>query len=134
MDQKKQDLNPELKQIYERVMNTQVSKPETPIAGSATPPPPATPDAASAQTAPPPPQPNPTGAPFISNAAPKPITENKTFVFTGNKIVTPQNQPHAPANTATPAKKGVTGPIIGVLVVILVVVWGVFWAKIFALF
>ena len=136
MDPKKQDLNPELKQIYDRVMNTQVAKPSgaEPLRGgapTASPQPqtPTIPQPTVAQpvTAPPPQTPPP------PQAAPQPISEPKDFVFTGNKIISPQGEIHADTHAAD-SKKGLSGSIIAVLVVILVIAWGAFWAKIFGLF
>lgn len=124
MDPKKQDLNPELKQIYDRVMNTQVpNKPVNPPAPQAAAPTPVE------QTPPVPaqpamPQPQPT---------PQPISGAKSFVFTGNKIITPQGA-NQNATQTTSTKKGIPGSLIAVLIVILVIAWGALWAKIFGLF
>lgn len=125
MDPKKQDLNPELKQIYDRVMNTQVAKStaspqsQTPIISQPTVAQPVT--VAPPQTSPP------------TQAVPQPISEPKAFVFTGNKIITPQGEAHLGTQT-TASKKGLSGSIITILVVILVIAWGALWAKIFGLF
>ncbi len=129
MDPKKQDLNPELKQIYDRVMNTQVpNKPSgTEPLQNVTPTPSPQPSISTpqgpTQAAPLPPQP----------AAPQPISEPKSFVFTGNKVITPQDGGQGTTQTAG-TKKGIPGILIGVLVVILVIAWGALWAKIFGLF
>ena len=138
MDPKKQDLNPELKQIYDRVMNTQVgSKPsgaeslppgQSPLGGGG----------GGAPATPPPTQPHVPVQPAPAQTTPQPvvlqpISEPKSFVFTGNKIVSPQGGTHTDSNVIT-SKKGLSGSIIAVLVVILVIAWGSFWAKIFGLF
>ncbi len=147
MDPKKQqNLTPELKQIYERVMNTQVKK-DTPQA-SATPqpatttttPPPASPTTPPENTAPATPQTPQAPAQneaFLSSVPPRPITDSsKPFVFTG-KAPKPEEHAQQPSGspTATPTKsKKISTPIIVVLVVVLVIVWGVFWAKLLGLF
>ena len=119
MDPKKSELNPELKEIYERVMNTQVKDESQP---QSTPPP-------QQQTTPPPPP----AAPQPPNPAPQTPVTSTNFVFTGNKVTTPEpmhiSQPQAHSG---PAKK-MSGSIIAILVVILIVVWGLFWAKLFGL-
>ena len=126
MDPKKQDLNPELKQIYDRVMNTQApNAPVTPLPSR---------EAGSSFAGQVPFQPAPAQAipQPAQPAAPQPISEPKAFVFTGNKIMTPQGETHT-SNVIT-SKKGLSGSIIAVLVVILVIAWGALWAKIFGLF
>lgn len=161
MDPKKQDLTPELKQIYERVMNTQVKKPEGVTQGVGQPTPPAAGQTPSVGTlsggaglsgastpAPPPPPPLSNVAPnptppqgstqpnegFLSSVPPRPVTESKSFVFTGNKITTPQSSPIAGAQTGLAGGKKISGKIIALLVVVLFVVWAVFWTKFFGLF
>ena len=137
MDPKKQELNPELKEIYDRVMNTQV-KSESQPQSTPSQTPPATPQA---PTAPPPPagQIPLRGAtaeasqdPSLSSAPVRPLVDTKPFVFTGNKVTT-QQEPHTSQSQMFSTPKRVSGPVIAVLVVILIVVWALFWAKIFGL-
>ncbi|OGH16984.1 MAG: hypothetical protein A3C30_01900 [Candidatus Levybacteria bacterium RIFCSPHIGHO2_02_FULL_40_18] len=140
MDPKKQELNPELKQIYDRVMNTQVktqaptsapavssqptlSVPASPSQGGQNP------------SAPPPPASVPPGGASQPGASAPPVggIQSTPFVFTGNKITTPQlSQTSQPQMNTAPAKK-ISGPMIAVGVVILIVIWAFFWAKIFGL-
>ena len=60
--------------------------------------------------------------------------DDKSFVFTGNKITTPQpaegptGQKHA-----TSSGKKMSGPLIMILIIVLIIVWGLFWAKFFGL-
>lgn len=146
MDPKKQNLTPELKQIYDRVMNTQVKKPE-PAAPVAAPTTTTAPNAApQTPVAAANPNPTPTTAPqqpqpggnvgnnaFLSSTPPRPLTGDKTFVFTGNKMTTAQGttEVHAPG---TVAKKKISPPILIAGIVVGVVVWALIWAKVFGLF
>lgn len=116
MDPKKQELTPELKQIYDRVMNTQVKPSPAPQqAPTATPPPP------QAQQAP-----NQTSQEsFLSSVPPRPVTAAQSFAFSGKT---------AESQEAESGKKMDAGKIIAAGVVILVIVWAVFWAKFFELF
>jgi hypothetical protein len=112
MDSKKQELSPELKQVYERVMNTQVAKdtaaPGTPATSAPQTPAPAV-AAPSVQTQPSPqPSAAPTPAPTIANL-------KGTTAKGGSKSM-------------------LSGKVIGLLVVVLLAVWGVFWAKLFGMF
>ncbi|OGH18619.1 MAG: hypothetical protein A2868_02545 [Candidatus Levybacteria bacterium RIFCSPHIGHO2_01_FULL_40_15b] len=146
MDPKKQELNPELKEIYDRVMNTQAkseaqsqSAPPQPLQTTSVPTPvkQAAPfanaeNAPTAVSAPP-----AGGAPpgTVWNPAPQPgsfaSAQSAPFVFTGNKVTTPQT-PHATqSQTNLASSKKISGPIIVVLVVILIVMWALFWAKFF---
>lgn len=149
MDPKKQDLTPELKQIYERVMNTQVQKlaPSPPSTTPGTTPPAAT---SAPVSSPQPPIPNmPAGTPqaaqppqapttpqqggFLSSVPPRPLTDTQSFAFTGNKVTTqPASQGH-PQKGIVEGKK-ISTPIIALLVVVLITAWGLFWAKFFGLF
>ncbi len=145
MDPKKQDLTPELKQIYDRVMNTQVagktpaglnSAPDTPISST----PPTNTQSQSAAT----PLVNPTisqpgttqesvSQPFLSSVPPRPIADTKPFVFTGKKIETSSTLPEGNQVQANGSKK-MSGKIIAVSVGALIILWSVFWAKFFGLF
>ncbi len=152
MDQtKKQNLTPELKQIYDRVMNTQVQAkaatpaPTTPSApavgqmpvnGMQT----ATPPIATSTNAAPNPMPTqPKSAmkftPPAGGATSSPIAgQDKSFVFTGNKMTTPQaGGSTIKVQTGAGGKRMPSVAIAG-LVVVLLVVWGVFWAKLLGLF
>ena len=164
MDPKKQDLNPELKQVYDRVMNTKVAAqgnaPSEQTAPGTPPPPSVAPNpqnplgAAPGSTSPQTSQENtpqsPPGASpmqgsaqapvqgtpqnqFLSSAPPRPVAGGTgSFVFTGNKVITPQGGAQA---QKTGGGKGLfSSKIILLLVLILIAVWGVLWAKIFALF
>ncbi len=141
MDSKKQNLTPELKQIYDRVMNTQVeAKPATGTAPTPqTPPPPAaapittTPPLNTATTTPEAPKSAmkitpPAGGVQAPGAAT--MNTDKPFVFSGNKVTTPQGT----TSVKVEGSKGVSGVVIAGLVVVLLVVWGVFWAKLLGLF
>ena len=158
MDQKKQNLTPELKEIYDRVMNTQVQNaPGTPMNGNdaaKTPPIPEN-HPQNTMTAPAAPQPSPVPNPSpvppppppaaaqpaqptqpatnaTSNpAAPNPIGKNSNFVFTGNKMTTPAGTATVQVNSGG---KKISGMVIVGLVLVLLAVWAVFWAKIFGLF
>ncbi len=93
MDNKK-GLKPELKEIYERVMNTNSSS-TTPKTPSPKPTPPPEPLAGTV--------PEKATEPFLTSSAPRPISDSSTFVFSSHgKNNTPQS---APAHTATPAPK-----------------------------
>lgn len=61
------------------------------------------------------------------------MNSDKPFVFSGNKITTPQVGTSAVKVAGAPGK-GVPGVAIAGLVVVLLVVWGVFWAKLLGLF
>ncbi|KKQ96068.1 MAG: hypothetical protein A3C27_01450 [Candidatus Levybacteria bacterium RIFCSPHIGHO2_02_FULL_39_36] len=151
MDPKK-NLTPELKQIYDRVMNTQVKKPENPTetpSGPITNPVPSpieanvTPSPLPSQEPIQQPSPNPaapspintapTNEAFLSSVPPRPLTDTKPFVFTGNKISSPQvktetgNQAHVSQN------KKLSGKIVAMFVVVLIVIWTLIWAKFFGL-
>lgn len=160
MDPKKQALNPELKQIYERVMNTQI-KPQPgaptpttnipPTAQNAATPPIPNPAAATTENKPPiittPPIPNPPAAapttPTAANAAPamgtnpaippQPLSNtNNGFVFSGNKMKSAQPGTPAPTAGKLGAKK-IPMPAIMAGIVVLIVVWGVVWALVLGL-
>lgn len=130
MDPKKQELNPELKEIYERVMNTQVKTPAS--SPPVTPPPAQNPSAPTAVSPPAGGSELGSFAPAGAGAQSAPNVETKPFVFTGSKITTPQDPLTSQSQTAAPGKK-ISGPIIIGSVVILVILWGLFWAKIFGL-
>lgn len=161
MDPKKQALTPELKQIYDRVMSTQVSgqqaaattTPSTPQQTATTPPVvPSTPeptttlgDLASVTTppvatpvvpvssAPVTPPPAPVDNTFLSSTPPRPLADTKPFVFSG-KVEKPKEEAHNDTVHAQPATgKKMSSKIIVMLVGVLVVVWGLFWAKFFGL-
>ena len=160
---KQQNLTPELKQIYERVMNTTVSpnpKPPTPSAPvtpsqiptpmmtgptEATPTPvPPGPDqsaanpAAQAPTAPPPAQqvPSPAQPQNYESVPPRPLTNAgaQPFVFSA-KAPTAAQTGNTPQTFASAAKpkKKMSNAVIGALVLVLIVVWSLFWVKFFKL-
>lgn len=144
MDPKKQqNLTPELKQIYERVMNTPVaSQPtaQTPSQPAQTPPVTTQPDAVkpnvSAQTPPPSPinqapqTPNP-APPSTPPINPRPLTGGgNQFTFSSK---TQEGQEVSKTNISPKGKKGISAPIIGVLIVTLIAVWSLFWMKFFNL-
>lgn len=154
MDPKKQDLTPELKQIYDRVMNTQVanktpaglnSTPATPISNS--PPTTQVPSTNTTNTqwqsaatplvnptiSQPATTPESVSQPFLSSVPPRPITETKPFVFTGKKIETSNASPEGNQVQANGSKK-MSGKIIAASVGVLIILWSVFWAKFFGLF
>ena len=132
MDPKKQALTPELKQIYDRVMNTQVAG-KTPAGPSPTPttnipntPPPEASgqpntaplsNPAAAQTGV---VPEPAAQPFLSSVPPRPVADTKQFVFTGKKIETP-NASMGGAQVQVNGSKKLSGKIIAVLVGVLII-------------
>ena len=137
MDQKKQTLTPELKEIYDRVMNTQAANPvvPAPIANATQAPPiqPANPASPFPLQSPV----NPVAQPaanegFLSSVPPRPLTDTKSFVFTGNKVTTQDKQStvHAPS----PAGKKISSKIIALIVGVVIIMWSVLWAMIFGLF
>ncbi|KKR26496.1 MAG: hypothetical protein UT57_C0032G0009 [Microgenomates group bacterium GW2011_GWC1_39_7] len=136
MDPKK-NLTPELKQIYDRVMNTQVKKPENPTETPSGPITNPVPSPIEANVTPSPlPSQEPIQQPSPNPAAPSPINTaptTKPFVFTGNKISSPQvktetgNQAHVSQN------KKLSGKIVAMFVVVLIVIWTLIWAKFFGL-
>ncbi len=151
MDPKKQDLTPELKEIYDRVMNVQVpagDKNAAPTAGVTAAPTPSdhpvvapTIQAQTPHETEPTPQPaasnlsEPAGAksdPFLPSAQPRPLTDDKSFVFTGNKITTPQGSTET--HTGAHPQKKISTPIIAAGVIVGVVIWALVWAKIFGIF
>jgi hypothetical protein len=130
MDPKKQELHPELKQIYDRVMSTDVKRAPagTPAPASQPGPTVAAPTAPNIPSAPSPaPAPEPTGpAPFLPTTPPKPAQAQSA-------PAAPQMNPSVQAKKSS-AKSSFSGKIIALLVVVVLVAWGVLWAKIFALF
>lgn len=137
MDPKKQDLSPELKEVYERVMNTQ-AKPTT---GGAPAPAPTVPQAAPtpSPSMPTPPAPAPAApTPEAAPPTPTPTTQTiepttpapSTFAFSGNKMTSPQGT----AAKDTAGKKKIPPFVIPIGVVVLVIAWAALWAKIFGLF
>jgi len=156
----KQNLTPELKQAYDRIMNTPAPTKNIPVAtqpGTAGPqaptptppiptpgpsvtPPTATPNTpiATPNTTP---QPTPTHAPFLSSIPPRPVTQTGSFAFSDKKVQqaptpTPAAHPGAVAGgtSAVVVNKKLSGPIVAILIVVLVVVWTLFWAKFFNIF
>lgn len=136
MDPKKQELNPDLKQIYERVMSTDVKRNETPGAASA--PAPEGPQPAPAvpppAQAPAPQEPSMTVAPQTPQAAgPVPYLPSTPPRTQTAKTSEPAVKP------GTAAKKSdgnylFSGKLIAILVVVGLVLWGVVWAKVLNLF
>ena len=141
MDQKNQNLTPELKQIYNRVMNTQVKQPPAPAASTG----PITTPSNGGQVTPPTPQtttPQPIAQPSslptnqpsgtLPSVPPRPLTDDKKpFVFNG-KVEGEQNDTQ-PGTHAAEGKK-ISGSVIVLGVAVLIIVWGLLWAKIFGLF
>jgi hypothetical protein len=139
MDPKKQDLSPELKEVYERVMNTQapaagapttpnaapqsgVTQPTTP---QPTPPTPAAPTTVVAPATPETPKPAEGAPQVVTPATPGPTS----FSFSGNKMTTPQG-----TTTSNSAKKKLPPFVIPIGVVVLIIAWAALWAKVFGLF
>jgi cobalamin biosynthesis Mg chelatase CobN len=129
MDNKK-DLKPELKEIYERVMNTK------PTARQTTPT--ETPKSEVKETQPLPESPELKPEPFLASSAPRPVKDTGGFVFSSNqqaattkkkeednesKHVTKESQ-----KTPTTAKKSNLLPIVIGLLVVFTVVYTIFWA------
>ncbi|OIP57405.1 MAG: hypothetical protein COX79_00420 [Candidatus Levybacteria bacterium CG_4_10_14_0_2_um_filter_36_16] len=151
MDDKKQGLTPELKQIYERVMNTPASSTPAPAAQPVVPPqtpPPVTTPPQAQQAAPltPPPtiQTGPAPATNINitlppSPSPRALNDtgtSKPFVFSSD-VKKPGGSQPVDTNRAVMAKKEgkkLSVKIIILLVVVLIIVWGVFWAKFFKFF
>lgn len=134
MDPKNTDLTPELKQVYDRVMNTQIKTPES---LSATPPssqpsaPAPLPSAPSQTPSTTPSNPTTGQDPFLSSLPPRPIADTKPFVFTGNKVTTHEENQSSRVKSSSSNKISVK--IIGLVVVVLIVVWALFWTKLFGL-
>jgi hypothetical protein len=130
MDPKKQELNPELKQIYERVMSTDVKKNEVPVSS-------AQPQAVAPQVNPQPaplqpPSPTPTAGPAPLSAPYLPQTPPAQQAIPSP---TPNPQPTPGMSVKkTHSKSMLSGKIIAMLLMVLFVAWGVLWAKIFELF
>lgn len=154
MDSKKTNLTPELKEIYDRVMNTQSAKDKptpTPIAPPSTTPPPL-PPTNTPPLAPPMPHVPPQAVPSpaqsaqtipsvqtpaedaLTSSPARPVSEGNTFSFSGTVH-------NAPVDQKIKDKKGeVTGekkkarlslPILIALGIVFLIVWCVFWAVIF---
>lgn len=132
MDPKKSaNLTPELKEIYDRVMNT------TPTPKLATPPPVQAPSALpQTPTSPQAPTPSPKAQPVpslnaadeaLSETPPRPLTTGNTFSFNGT--VKAQSDENSVATTK--GKSKISLPILIVLGIVFIVVWAVFWAIIF---
>ncbi len=158
MDPKKQNLTPELKQIYDRVMNTQANPQTTPNAAQTPGQAPTTTPGSTAPTSPlgttPPstpimPAPNapvsgiPTSTPnstpgtmapnqpFLSSVPPRPVTDDtKPFVFNG-KAPAGANQTKGESKLA--GLKKIPMPVIAAGAVVLIIVYGVICAKLFGL-
>jgi hypothetical protein len=131
MDNKKTNLTPELKEIYDRVMNTTAPQQAAP-----TPPPPSIhADIPSPLNTPPAAAPviqMPTPAEDALSSTPaRPVSEidNKAFSFSG----TAPTPPSAPQTDKSSQKKEskISLPILIVIGIVFLVVWGVFWAIIF---
>ena len=155
----KQNLTPELKQAYDRIMNTPAPATTTPVAQPNTttpqaptpqPPiptpgpsvtPPTTTAPSTISTPATTPQPEPAQSPFLSSVPPRQVTSTGSFSFSDKK----GQAPTAPttthqagvvpggASTAATNKK-LSGPIVAILIAVLVVVWTLFWAKFFNIF
>lgn len=154
MDPKKQDLSPELKEVYDRVMNTTAKPTQTPPpAGGPNPstPTPAAPAATvqvETQTSAPANEPNQSSAPTMVTttvqtpatsptsqpaaagnmpAGTAPAAAPTAFVFNGNKMT-------SDGKTTAAGKKKTPGFLIPLGVVILVIAWAAIWAKFFGIF
>lgn len=159
----KQGLTPDLKQAYDRIMNTpapatsapatppsqatspQAPAPQPPIPApgpSVTPPSaaPMTPNAATPTTPnATPPQQEGAHAPFLSSVPPHPVAQTGSFSFSDKKPQTPAPATHPGAalggtSAVVAANKKLSGPIVAILITVLVVAWTVFWAKFFNIF
>lgn len=152
----KQNLTPELKEIYDRVMNTPAgatgaaAAPTTPTSPN-----PVTgtvPPVNTTQTPPPAPAPIPAASAipeatpavdsseYLSSAQPRPLQDigTKPFSFSG-KVVTattadaPKPAANAPTAAVQPAaassapKKGLSTPVVVVLFIAFALVWTFFW-------
>ncbi len=151
MDGKKQtNLTPELKEIYDRVMNTSAApkpaaSPQSPSSPLASPTPPPTP--ASPTT--PPPTSEPTMAPLgaspttsppgigmpntntaeeaLTSSPPRPVSQvdgTKPFSFSGTASSTPATKDTSAKSLKKPV---ISMPILIVLGIAFVAVWAVFW-------
>ena len=163
MDPKKQELNPELKEIYDRVMNTQVKSEGQPQSAPSQPPP-ATPQAPSAppgtvrNPAPPPAGQSDLGGatadaerdPFFSPPPQRaPSTAVSLHSQPGSLAPAGAGAQSAPfvftgsklttsrepnaSQSQTYTNKKLSGPIIAVLVAVIIVAWALFWAKFFGI-
>ena len=148
MDNKKTNLTPELKEIYDRVMNTTAPQkaapvPPQPNLSAATPPPVQTgiPNPLNTPPAAAPVMPSMPALPKLNEPTPaenalsstpaRPVSEidNKAFSFSG----TAPTPPAVPQTDKPVGKKGskMSLPVLIVIGIVFLVVWGVFWAIIF---
>lgn len=135
MDQSKQNLSPELKEVYDRVMNTTAKPQSTTTASVQTPQTPQTPTPVTTtpvtktnvivESTTPAPAAQPTTGNMPAGTTLQ--TPPTAFVFNGNKMT-------SDGKTATKTKGKMPGFLIPVGVIILVVFWAFLWAKIFGLF
>ncbi len=126
MDSKK-TLKPELKEIYERVMNTKAAprqQSNTPQAAPKTEP---TAHAPQAKTE----------EPYLASSAPRPVTQDTgTFVFSSNSknkgnASKEEEKSKSSSNHSTSKKQEENSnlfPILGVIAVVFLIIYAVFWA------
>jgi uncharacterized membrane protein len=120
-----QTLDPKLKEIYERVMSTQVK----PAAPAATPTPQPAPTAAPNQPVQPATQPQPTVPPVMPQAAPAAAAVPQ--VMQAN--VTFSNAAAGGKQEATGKKKGLSPILIIITGVVFFVIYTLFWLKFFSI-
>ena len=151
MDSKKTNLTPELKEIYDRVMNTQSAKgkpvPTPTTAPVSTPPPPPMPPTNTPPVVPPIPQVLPQPAPSqaepptltpaedaLTSSPARPVSEGNTFSFSGTVHNAPVDKKikDKKVEAAGDKKKArLSLPILIALGVVFLIVWCIFWAVIF---
>lgn len=138
MDKKQTNLSPELKEIYDRVMNTSAApKPSTPPT-----PPPHVEAPSSAHPTPPsqalhetPPAPHTSAGitmPSLPDSADQALTSSPprpVSIADGTKPFSFSGTASAPKEEAKPGgkKSGISLPILIVLGIAFIAVWGVFW-------
>jgi hypothetical protein len=144
MDPKKSNLTPELKEIYDRVMNT-TATPKTPPKA------PVAPQVSKADTAPsmnslnPAPSVNtaslnpspPTPAEdALTNTPARPLSSQNTFSFSGKAEPMPEAPSVSLDETVSKKKKSqmkLSLPILITLGIAFIIVWGLFWAVMFGI-
>lgn len=146
MDPKKSNLTPELKEIYDRVMNT-TATPKTPPKAPAAPPAPKAdttqtlsmdslnpaPSVNTASLNPAPPTP---AEDALTNTPARPLSSQNTFSFSGKAEPMPEAPSVSLDETAGKKKKNqmkLSLPILIALGIAFILVWGLFWAVMFGI-
>lgn len=145
MDPKKSNLTPELKEIYDRVMNTTATPKTPPKAPTVPPAPKADTQAPAMNSLNPTPTANaaslnsqqPTPAEdALTNTPARPLSSQNTFSFSGKAEPMPEAPSVSLDETVGKKKKNqmkLSLPILIVLGIAFIVVWGLFWAVMFGI-